>query len=362
MTEPGSIQTVTGVIRPEQLGATLMHEHLLSDLTSLFETPSAASAKHMAYQPIGLSNLSWIRRNYFQHYDNLLLGDVATSVDELRRFREWGGTTVVEATTPGIGRDPVGLARISRLSGVNVVMATGFYVAATHPSCIHGMSPEDLADLMTRELETGVVSFVPSHDDWMERREDTGIKAGIIKVGCTWPLDPAELRVLSAAVESQRRCGVAITIHTGRDERSPHQIMEALEDAGADMSRIILGHLDLRVQDQGILRDLAEQGCFIQFDLFGTESSFFASTPFDMPSDAQRLDRLMALVEHGAGARLLMSHDIVMKYRLTRYGGHGYSHILENVVPFMRKKGFTEKMISEILIDNPRRALTVPPS
>ncbi len=361
MSEPRTdrVQTVTGMIEAGQLGPTLMHEHVLSDLTSLFESPTTATMREVAHEPIGLANLAWIRRNYFHHYDNLVLGDVETAAEELYLFREWGGLTVVDVTTPGIGRDPIGLARVSRRSGVNIVMATGFYVAATHPFHIEGLSSDDLAELMIREIDTGVSLLTPSHDDWMERREDTGLKAGIIKVGCSWPLDPAERRVLHAAAEAQRRCGVPITIHTGRDERSPHEIADELEEAGADMSRTILGHLDLRVQDQAILWDLAERGCFLQFDLFGTESSFFASTQFDMPSDAQRLDRIIALIERGAAPRVLISHDIVMKYRLRRYGGHGYSHILENVVPFMRKKGFTETVINQILVDNPSEVLTI---
>ena len=37
--------------------------------------------------------------------------------------------------------------------------------------------------------------------------------------------------------------------------------------------------------------------------------------------------------------------------------GHGYAHILANVVPLMRRKGFREEDISAILVDTPRRIL-----
>lgn len=40
------------------------------------------------------------------------------------------------------------------------------------------------------------------------------------------------------------------------------------------------------------------------------------------------------------------------------YGGHGYSHILVNVVPKMLKRGLTQQHIDDILIYNPRRWLT----
>ena len=44
-----------------------------------------------------------------------------------------------------------------------------------------------------------------------------------------------------------------------------------------------------------------------------------------------------------------------MKMRLTRYGGHGYAHILDNVVSLMRAKGISEEYIGTILVENPKR-------
>ena len=356
-TPPGQVQTVLGKVDSHLLGPTMMHEHILVDVTSIFEPPQTASAKFRAYDSIRLDNLSWIRRNYFQHHGNLLLGDIPAAIDEMRLLREWGGGAVVDVSTPGIGRDPVGLARVSRSSGVHIIMATGFYVAHTHPSHILNKTEEQLADIMRSEILSGVQLTTEGHDDWLERREETSIKAGIIKVGCTWPLEDREKRVLAAAVQIQRECGVAITTHTGRDQESPLEVAKFLVDAGADMSRVVLGHVGLRVQDMRILWELADLGCYLQFDLFGTESSFYASTPFDMPSDAQRLDRIVKLLEGDTASRLLISQDICTKHRTSKYGGHGYYHILENVVPFMRKKGISDEVIKQIIVENPARLL-----
>ena len=41
-----------------------------------------------------------------------------------------------------------------------------------------------------------------------------------------------------------------------------------------------------------------------------------------------------------------------------RYGGPGYAHILESIVPRMRRRGFSEDLVEKILIRNPARALT----
>ena len=77
-----------------------------------------------------------------------------------------------------------------------------------------------------------------------------------------------------------------------------------------------------------------------------------------MPNDATRLKLIRLLIEHGHLARIAISHDICYRTRLTRFGGHGYGHIFENVVPMMRRRGFSEDEIRTILVDTPRRLLT----
>ena len=59
--------------------------------------------------------------------------DLETTIEEVRRYRDAVGGAIVDETTIGIGRNPEGLARISRESGVHIIMGAGFYVAAVHP-------------------------------------------------------------------------------------------------------------------------------------------------------------------------------------------------------------------------------------
>jgi phosphotriesterase-related protein len=54
----------------------------------------------------------------------------------------------------------------------------------------------------------------------------------------------------------------------------------------------------------------------------------------------------------------LVAHDICTKHRLVRYGGHGFGHILENIVPRMRQRGITDEQINAITVTNPARVLT----
>ena len=77
-----------------------------------------------------------------------------------------------------------------------------------------------------------------------------------------------------------------------------------------------------------------------------------------MPNDAIRLRLIRALIDHGHLDRIVISHDICYRTRMSCFGGHGYGHIFENVVPLMRARGFTEAEIDAILVGNPRRLLT----
>ena len=65
------------------------------------------------------------------------------------------------------------------------------------------------------------------------------------------------------------------------------------------------------------LLEFAKLGCYIDYDLFGIETSNYQLLPStDMPSDAQRLDRIKALVEAGYEDRVTVGQDIHTKHRL----------------------------------------------
>jgi phosphotriesterase-related protein len=195
--------------------------------------------------------------------------------------------------------------------------------------------------------------------DIREGVDDTGVKAGIIgELGCSWPLTDNERKVLRAAAIAQRETGAAILIHPGRDEQAPREIIEVLSEAKADISRTIMGHLDRTVFSYNVLSQLAQSGCYLEYDLFGLESSYYPLADIDLPSDAQRIGFIRRLIADGHRDRIVIAHDICFKARLVKYGGHGFAHILENIAPRMRRKGVKDDDIQAILIENPKRVLT----
>jgi phosphotriesterase-related protein len=359
-TRTGTAQTVLGLVEPGALGVVMPHEHLFVDLTCMFDPPTEASDRSRAYAPFSLEHLGWIRTHYFRHHPNLVLDDEETAAFEVGLYKAAGGSTIVDVSTPGIGRDPLALARLSRATGVHVVMATGFYVAATHPVEVAAMTESEVAARLVEEIRDGVTLWpaAAGDQDWDPVPVRTGVRAGIVKVAASYPLHPEERKVLRGAVAAQRATGAAITIHVGRHEDSALEILGALRDADADLTRCSLDHLDLRVERTETLLRIAESGCMLEFDLFGHESSYYPLTSRDMPSDAQRLDVVGDLVARGRTSQLLVSQDICTRHRLVRYGGHGYRHVVEHISMRMRERGWADADIDAILVDNPGRLLT----
>lgn len=342
----GKAQTVLGPIATEDLGVTLPHEHLLSDTRIYFVEPTEPSQKLLAHQPISLENFSWVHRHILQNLDNLQMFDEEVAISEAMLFKRSGGNTIVECTTIGIGRDPLGLARIARATGLNIIMGAGYYIGQSHPPDMDRRSEEEITEEIVRDITVGV--------------GDTGVRAGIIgEIGCSWPLQDNERKVLRAAGRAQQLTGAPLTIHPGRNEAASLEIIDVLAHVGADLSRTIIEHIPSRVRDPGNRRKLAEEGCYLEYDLFGGDTPGWELSDWvDAATDAQCITEIAQLISEGYLTHILISHDCGTKIRLSRYGGPGYAHILNNIVPLMRKRGYSEEQIHTILIDNPRRVLS----
>jgi phosphotriesterase-related protein len=116
-------------------------------------------------------------------------------------------------------------------------------------------------------------------------------------------------------------------------------------------------HICRTIADVRAVIDLARTGLWLEYDLFGTENSYYPYNPsFDMPNDGGRMAHVLALLEAGHGDQVLLSHDIAYKTSLAKYGGHGYHHLLVHVVPRLRAKGVDDAGIRRLLVENPARA------
>ena len=152
----GKVQTVLGLVDADQLGVTLPHEHLLTDLSMLFVEPTEAADKVRAHQPITMENLGWLHAHRHQCADDNRMNDEQLAVKEALLYKRAGGNTIVEVSNVGLSRDPMGLTRISSATGLNVIMGSGYYMAVTHPPAVAAKTDDEIAEEIVRDITVGV--------------------------------------------------------------------------------------------------------------------------------------------------------------------------------------------------------------
>nr|WP_261332172.1 hypothetical protein [Mameliella sediminis] len=329
-----------GDVSADAVGPALLHEHVLFDIVP----PGAAGDRHA---DIAVPDRWQVDYRSNECAANALQRDEAAATAELARYAQDGGALIVDQSVFGLARDPAGLARVSAASGIHVVACAGTYVEPYVPEPVRALSAGALADRFTTEVATGC--------------DGTPIRAGLIgEMGCSWPLTAFETRALEAAAEAQARTGAAISVHPGRHETACAQILDILAANGADLTRVILCHMDRTHPDGTGILPLLERGAVVEWDFFGVETSHYWMTDeVELPTDLARLRLIRSFADHGFGGQIAVSHDICTKTRLRQWGGHGYGHILRNVTALMHRLAFPQSLIDALIRDTPLRLLNV---
>lgn len=325
--------TVLGPLPEESLGVTLTHEHLLFDQTKYV---------------LGLPQTTIIP-------GNARVDDPQLAINEASEFKNVGGGTIVDVSSIGLGRDPVGLRSIAEATGLNIITNCGYYKASGHPSDMSERSVEDIASEFIKEIQVGI--------------DDTKIRAGVIGEIATgqplyeippdiWDLSdhedmvPNEEKVLRAAGRAQIETGAPIAVHiyNYRPNRLAHHGLDILESEGANLERVVICHLDTR-PDPDYVTSIADRGAFVEFDTFGME--------FDqMAEDSARIELVVEIIKRGYLSHILLSQDICWKTLLVKYGGEGYAHISKQIEPRLRSVGIDDAQIQMMRVNNPARWLT----
>jgi phosphotriesterase-related protein len=297
------IQTVCGNIPKEKLGVTMSHEHLLLDLRAV------------------------------RHDNASVLNDLQMISGELNKAADYGCQSIVEVTTADMGRNPNGLRKLSQITGINIIEATGFYLKDYHTDWLKAASDQEVEDFFVKEITQGI--------------DDTDIKAGIIgEVASSEKIYPSEKKVLIAAARASKRTNAAVTTHCDRGLLGLEQIDLMLKE-GMDADKLILGHTDLTA-DADYQMKLLDSGVNIAFDTIGKNNYL---------SDDIRARTIIRLLEAGWEDHLLLSEDVSKQSYLTKLGGRGYVAVLGYFVPGLRKMGVTEDQLHRMLVDNPARIL-----
>jgi phosphotriesterase-related protein len=298
------VQSVSGPVAIDRLGVVMPHEHTFIDLLREYRA-------------------------------NGLINDPELVCAELGRFRDSGGTTLVDLTSRGLHPEPELNRRMATTSGVNVIMGTGFYRSPyLDVDWFEQHSVDDVAEILVRDITEGI--------------DGTGVRAGIIgEIGCERAFTAAEEKSFRAAARAQQATDVSISTHAARWPVGLAQL-DLLEAEGVPAGRVIIGHCDM-VPDRAYHRALAERGAWVEFDTIAPGNEYYLE---------RTVQAIHALVDAGYGERILLSHDVCLETNFEACGGSGYRYILRSFSDRLEASGLAGDQVRRFITDNPARALS----
>ncbi|MDG2026905.1 MAG: hypothetical protein P8J50_07330 [Acidimicrobiales bacterium] len=313
-----TIQTVTGPIDSRELGRTLMHEHLAVGY------PGWEAATNEAFDRPAATRVC---------------------IEHVESLQALGYSSMIDPCPNDLGRDIELMVDVAEATGFNIICATGLYKehegGAAHwqfRARYEDVSAA-MADLFIGELTDGVGG--------------TGVRPGIIKVGTgLGDLTTHETAVFAAAARAAGETGTPITTHTEDGTLGDRQ-QEVLTTAGVPAHRIVIGHSCGSTETDYHLR-IARGGSYLGFDRFGIPTV----------SDDDRAASLARLVEHGAGDRIVVSHDSVWCWKGNPWPVALRERIAKQfiptrfdteIIPKLQDSGVSEEAIARLTVHNPRR-------
>ncbi|CAM9576918.1 unnamed protein product [Discosporangium mesarthrocarpum] len=365
-------KTVATVLHPVDPGS-------ISGFCSVHERLLCVSSADSS--PLTLESLGKLRRdpNCCGLRNRLLSLDEA--VQELAHLKGVGGDLILDCTTAGEGRDPQGLVKIARRTGMLILMGASVAqikgtALCNTPECIESIGRELRGQLLLGEevpdpaaakvpgsklatvrVQAGFISVA------LERDSDAGAEStgGCPKEGAAigiGDLRDDEVALLRGSAWAQRETGAPLVIAVPPFAGStPEQALACFLAGGGDPSKLILAGMHGGCsQPLDAQRELLRAGATLCFDLFGRTE--WLPGPNFFPSDEQVAARVAELARLGYGAQLLISQGVMFRTHLTRYGGFGYGHAILTVPPRLKRLGMTGGDVSAALGGNALRLLS----
>lgn len=308
-----TINSVLGPLDTSQLGPTLCHEHVVVTYST---------------------GLPFI---YPEVYDRRKT--MQQAAHHLGEAYNHGMRTIVDMTTPDLGRDIRLVAEVSRRSGMQIIATTGNWTEV--PRVFSVVDADVIARLYVREIEVGM--------------DGTDIKAGVIKAASdNQELTPLESKIFRAVAHAHRQTGVPISTHSRPVNRSGEAQVNAFEAEGVDLRRVCIGHSNDST-DVDYLLGLLKKGVYLGLDHYPGSNN-------RPPLLEERITMLKRLIDAGYADRVLIGHDWELtadwEARATerdRSNPDRYLLFKRQVLPRLAQRGVSDEVMTMIMVDNPRR-------
>jgi phosphotriesterase-related protein len=315
----GTVESVTGPLELDELGVTLIHEHLcFRDEATAIQWP------HL--------------------YDEDALHTAA--VEAATGALSVGVKTLVDPTAMYGGRDIRLMERVARETDLQVIACTGIYTYDFLPHYWLTRDEDALADAFVHDIENGI--------------QRTPIKAAFLKCAADAAgVTPNVEKVHRACARASLRTGAPIMAHSHPAADTGPRQMEIFVDEGVDPAKVQIAHTG-DSDDLDYIERVLETGAWIGMDRYGIEMY--------LPTE-RRNATVLALLERGYADRMFLSADSCAS--IDWFSDEAAEQLLEagavkdwnttlihdQVLPTLRAGGMTDAQVKTILEDNPRRWL-----
>jgi phosphotriesterase-related protein len=354
--------TVLGPVAPEELGFTSMHEHIMFQGAVLARRLRALIPSNplpvREDDRVCLENVGVLLKNSIMAWDALIQDDEEVMAGEVEDFKNTGGGAIVEVSVPGIQLDTASIRRISRRTGVHVVVSAGFYTWDSWPERFWNLSLKEYRAHMLDEIKYGV--------------QETDIRPGCIKIAVE-DLNQMEENALRAAAQAACETGLPLTVHPcSKAGANQLRLIKILKEEGLDPGRVVFAHTSVEdkpasfrelIYHPELYRVTTELARRIMDE--GANCSFEFCNPlgFEMmgryrAGDFGRMSGLCQLIRDGYADRIVLGNDVCGRTMLRRGGALGYTRLTTFVLPTLRQTAeIPERLIRRIMADNPARIL-----
>ena len=280
-------------------GSVLVHEHILVDFGGV-KSPSK--------------------------YDR---GEVVRAArPHLEELKQYGCVRLLECTPQGLGRDPLLMQMLARLTGLEIWTNTGVYGAANRsgvPDWAWQENPKQLAKRWIAEWRKGV----------------EGVRPRFIKTAVNgFPLEELDRRLIEAAAITSLETGMTIASHTNGGGRAADAQLAILDRCRCPLERFVWVHAQ-NEKDHAWHERVARAGAWVEFDGIGPKT-------LDWHIECVRFMQRQGLL-----GRTLVSQDAGWYHAEIPGGGEyrEYTYIYTDFLP-----AFPAEIRRQLVVDNPRAA------
>lgn len=302
------INTVKETVNTEDMGITLMHEHVFNNFP------------------------------YYKESENMEFVKM-----QLKKLKDYNVRTIVDLTPYAkIGS----YEKLIDQCDINIICSIGFYLDKFVPASYKTASTSELVEKLSKKIETGTGK--------------NKYKPGIIKIASNSPrLNGRQMKYFETAVILQRKYKIPIATH------SPFGGVEHLDilmQMGAVPEHLYLSHLENEINIKTFDSKILDIKYILDKKANIVVTNFGGNHKGDRHKSSIRL--MQHLKEKNYLSQILISADsnwtwkgneLKLPYSHLKGAERTYSYVFDFVIPALKKSSFTDKDINQMLVSNSKR-------